>query len=440
MVDDFESAPVPQDRLARMLRMGGLVGGIAGGAALGALGQVAGGRRPVMADLLLTPANARKIADSLSRMRGAAMKMGQLMSMDAGEVLSPEMAEILGRLRDGAHPMPPKQLQGVLTAEWGAGWPKRFQRFDVRPIAAASIGQVHRAVTREGRDLAIKVQYPGVRRSIDSDVANIAGLMRLPGVTPKGVDYAPLLEAGRLQLHDEADYAREGRYLEAFGRLLGASAEFVVPNLAPEFCTRNLLAMDYIDSVPIDDVAAAEPSVRDAVMARMITLVLREVFEFRLMQTDPNFANYRFVPSTGQVVLLDFGASREVTEGLSDGFRRLLQAGLAGERASARAGMIETGFFNASTTLGHQDTLLDMFDLAMTTLRGTGVHDFGTSDLATRLRDMGTAIGLSRDFTHVPPADMLFVQRKIVGMYLLGARLRARVAVGPLVAPFALSR
>lgn len=429
---------MPQDRLARMLRMGGLVGGIAGGAALGALGQVAGGRRPVMADLLLTPANARKIADSLSRMRGAAMKMGQLVSMDAGEVLSPEMADILGRLRDGAHPMPPKQLQGVLTAEWGEGWHKRFARFDVRPIAAASIGQVHRAITKDGRDLAIKVQYPGVRRSIDSDVANIAGLMRLPGVTPKGVDYAPLLEAGRRQLHDEADYAREGRYLEAFGGLLSGDAGFVVPGRAEAFCTENLLAMDFVESVPIDDVAAAEPALRDAVMARMISLVLREVFAFRLMQTDPNFANYRFVPSTGQVVLLDFGAAREVPGALSDGFRRLLRAGLAEDRAAARAGMIETGFFSEETSGAHQDTLLDMFDLAMTPLRGTGVHDFGTSDLAARLRDMGAAIGVSRDFTHVPPADMLFVQRKIVGMYLLAARLRARVAVGPLVAGWAL--
>ncbi len=433
--DGFSPAPVPQDRLGRMLRMGGLAGGIAGGAVMGALGQVAGGRRPVMADLLLTPANAHKIATTLSQMRGAAMKMGQLMSMDAGEVLSPEMAAILGRLRDGAHPMPAKQLQSVLTAEWGAGWHTRFARFDVRPIAAASIGQVHRARTREGRELAIKVQYPGVRRSIDSDVANIAGLMRLPGVVPKSMDFGPLLEAGRQQLHDEADYAREGRYLEAFGRLLADLPHYIVPRLVPEHCTPNLLAMDFIESIPIEDVALADDATRTKVMERLISLVLREVFGFHLMQTDPNFANYRFVPATGQVVLLDFGATREVPLDLSDGFRRLLSAGLASDLTAARAGMIETGFFGPGTAPAHQDTLLAMFDLAMTPLRGTGVHDFATSDLATRLRDMGATIGLSRDFWHVPPADMLFVQRKIVGMYLLGARLRARVAVGPLVAP-----
>lgn len=435
--DDFPSAPVPQARLGRMLRMGGLAGGIAGSALMGGARELAAGRRPRMADLVLTPATATRITQQLSQMRGAAMKIGQLMSMDAGEVLSPEMAAILGRLRDGAHPMPPKQLQAVLTAEWGQGWHARFLRFDVRPIAAASIGQVHRARTRDGRDLAIKVQYPGVRRSIDSDVANIAGLMRLPGVVPKGVDYAPLFEAGRQQLHDEADYAREGRYLAEFGGLLADQPDYIVPELAPEFCTENLLAMTFIDSVPIEDAALAHPDLRDTVMTRLISLVLREVFEFRLMQTDPNFANYRYVPATGQVVLLDFGATRPVPQGLAEGFARLLRAGLAGDMAAVRDGMIETGFFGAQTAPAHQVTLLGMFDMAMAPLRATGAHDFGTSDLAARLRDRGMEIGVSRDFWHVPPADMLFVQRKIVGMYLLAARLRARVRVGALVAQWA---
>jgi predicted unusual protein kinase regulating ubiquinone biosynthesis (AarF/ABC1/UbiB family) len=435
--DDFHSAPVPQARLNRMLRMGGLAGGIAGGAVFGGLQELAAGRKPSMAGLVLTPATALKITRHLSQMRGAAMKIGQLMSMDAGEVLSPEMAAILGQLRDGAHPMPPKQLQSVLTAEWGAGWHARFSRFDVRPIAAASIGQVHRAQTRDGRDLAIKVQYPGVRRSIDSDVANIAGLMRLPGLVPKSVDFTPLFEAGRLQLHDEADYAREGRYLSAFKTLLADRPDYIVPGLVPEFCTENLLAMEFVDSVPIEEAASADPALRDRVMTRLIELLLREVFEFRLMQTDPNFANYRFVPATGQVVLLDFGAAREVPIPLTDGFARLLRAGLASEPETVRAGMIETGFFGADTAPAHQSTLLAMFNLAMTPLRDRGPHDFGSSDLAARLRDMGMEIGVTRDFWHVPPADMLFVQRKIVGMYLLAARLRAKVSVGALVAPWA---
>ena len=114
----------------------------------------------------------------------------------------PSCCAILARMRDDAQPMPPKQLQAVLNAEWGAGWYGRFQRFDVRPFAAASIGQVHRAVLPGGRMLAIKVQYPGVRDSIDSDVDNMVSLMRLPGLLPRGMDLAPLMaEAKRCLLY-----------------------------------------------------------------------------------------------------------------------------------------------------------------------------------------------------------------------------------------------
>ena len=121
-----------------------------------------------MAQLLQTPANTLRLTEGLSHLRGAALKLGQMLSMDTGVVLPDELTAILGRMRDDARHMPPKQVQSVLNAEWGPGWYTRFARFDVRPFAAASIGQVHRAILPDGRDLAIKVQYPGVRASIRS--------------------------------------------------------------------------------------------------------------------------------------------------------------------------------------------------------------------------------------------------------------------------------
>jgi predicted unusual protein kinase regulating ubiquinone biosynthesis (AarF/ABC1/UbiB family) len=123
-----------------------------------------------MSELLLTPANVSRVTDQLSQLRGAAMKLGQMISMDAGDILPPELTDILARLRNRAHHMPPTQLQQVLAVEWGKDWRKRFARFGAAPIAAASIGQVHKAITHGGRELAIKVQYPGVRESIDADV------------------------------------------------------------------------------------------------------------------------------------------------------------------------------------------------------------------------------------------------------------------------------
>ena len=437
MIEDDDNArpgrAVPRDRLSRMVRLGGMAGGIAGGMLWDGARQFAAGKRPNLTDLLMTPGNAIKVTNQLAHLRGAAMKVGQLLSMDAGELLPPELADIMARLRADADPMPPKQLQTVLNAQWGAGWISRFAQFNVRPIAAASIGQVHRARTKDGRDLAIKVQYPGVRASIDSDVNNVAGLLRLSRQLPASLDIAPLLAEAKRQLHQEADYTREGHYLTRFGALLADAPEFLVPRLHPDLSTRDVLAMDYIGSVPLDGLTDAPQSERDRIMTLLIGLLLRELFSFQLMQTDPNFANYRYNPETRQLVLLDFGATREFDDAIVQDFRSLMIAGVDGDQPAARQAMMRIGFFDDQTAVPHQDMVMAMFDLAMQPLRQQTAFDFGTTDLATRLRDMGLDLGSARDFWHIPPMDALFLQRKFAGMYLLAAKLRARVNVRPLL-------
>ena len=434
--DEQAGLPVPSRRLARLLRMGGLAGGIAGGALASGLQEVARGRRPRLGDLVMTPANARRVADELSRMRGAAMKVGQLLSMDAGDVLPPEIAAILARLRADAAPMPPRQLRDVLDAEWGEGWIRRFARFDVRPIAAASIGQVHRAETVEGRDLAIKIQYPGIRASIDSDIGNIAALIRLSGAAPPGMDLGPLLDDARRQLHEEADYAQEGRNLDAFGAHLAGSPDFLVPSRAEGLCTPNVLAMDYAPGVPVETLAGEAQPRRDEVAARLIGLVLRELFEFGEMQTDPNFANYRVDPESGRIVLLDFGAVRRFPREVITAFGRLMRAGIDGDAEAARAAAIDVGLFEPAAPPVHQEIVLRMFATGMEPLRRGEPFDFGSSDLALRLREMGLRLGREGDIRHVPPTDTLLVERKVAGTYLLAARLGARVDLGAVVAPY----
>ena len=437
MTDDPDTArpgrAVPADRLSRMLRLGGMAGGIAGGMLLEGVLQFAAGKRPGLNDLLMTPANAIKVTNQLAQLRGAAMKVGQLLSMDAGELLPPELAQIMSRLRADADPMPPKQLQSVLNAQWGAGWTSRFAQFNVRPIAAASIGQVHRARTKDGRDLAIKVQYPGVRASIDSDVNNVASLLRLSRQLPASLDVAPLLAEAKRQLHEEADYTREGQYLTRFGTLLSGAPDFLVPGLHADLSTSDVLAMDYIDSVAVETLTDAPQADRDRIMALLIGLLLRELFSFQLMQTDPNFANYRYNTTTKQLVLLDFGATRAFGDDIVQNFRRLMIAGIDGDHAGARQAMMRIGFFDEQTQAKHQDMVMTMFDLAMQPLRQDTPFDFGTTDLALQLRDMGLALGTARDFWHIPPMDALFLQRKFAGMYLLAAKLRARVNVRQLL-------
>jgi predicted unusual protein kinase regulating ubiquinone biosynthesis (AarF/ABC1/UbiB family) len=430
MIDDpadKRGAPVPSGRGLRLLHMGGIVAGIAGGVIGGGLRQMAKGQRPELPNLLLTPSNALRLTNGLSHMRGAALKLGQMLSMDSGIVLSPQLTTILATLRDDARPMPPNQLRDVLNAEWGQGWLARFRKFDVRPFAAASIGQVHRAETRDGRLLAIKVQYPGVRTSIDSDVDNIATLMRLPGLLPKGMDVTPLLAAAKAQLREEADYTAEAAHLLRFSTLLAGSAAFVVPDLQDDLSTGQVLAMSFIESQPIDTLETAPQAVRDRVATDLIDLVLQELFTFHAMQTDPNFANYRVEPATGRIVLLDFGAVRPVDTGLAATFRSLLNGALDRDATAIRAAMLKIGYFGPETAPDHQDLIQQMFNVAMDPLRQDSAFDFGQSDLLDRLRDMGLALGTERDLMHVPPAETLFLHRKIGGMYLLATRLRARV-------------
>jgi predicted unusual protein kinase regulating ubiquinone biosynthesis (AarF/ABC1/UbiB family) len=430
---DDDSAAVPTGRAARLLRFSGIASGIAGNVAAGGLRALASGKRPDLAQLLLTPANTLRLTDGLSHLRGAALKLGQLLSMDTGLVLPEELTSILGRMRDNARHMPPKQLQTVLNAEWGPGWYSRFARFDLRPFAAASIGQVHRAVTREGQDLAIKVQYPGVRASIDSDVDNVAALMRLPGLLPHGMDISPLLTEAKRQLHAETNYLAEAQHLARFGALLEGSDIFALPTLHTNLCTPQVLAMRFMESASLDSLVDAHQAVRDRVATALIDLVLRELFMFGAMQTDPNLANYRYDPKTGRIVLLDFGAVQPITPELAADFRALARVALEGEDDATRDAMLRIGYFGPATAPHHQDIIQSMFNTAMAPLRQDSPFDFGSSDLLEQLRDMGIAIGNDRELAHVPPAATLFLHRKIGGMYLMATKLRAQVTLRPMV-------
>lgn len=425
--------PVPGGRARRMLRLGGMTGGIVGGALANGAAQLARGERPRLDRALLTPATAQRIARDLGRMRGAAMKLGQMLSMDTGLMLPPEMTAVLAALRAEAPHMPPRQLRAVLDAEWGAGWYGRFARFDLRPFAAASIGQIHRARTRDGQDLAIKVQYPGVRASIDSDLDNLAALLRVLGMPGRALDLTPLLSEARAQLHAEADYLAEAAHLTHFGAALTEDPRFILPRLHEGLTTPQVLAMSFVESVPLEALADAPQAMRDRVAEALIDLVLRELFDLRRMQTDPNPANFRFDPATGRVVLLDFGAVMEIDAGMVADFRALMHAGLSGGAGAMAAAMQRIGYVSADTAPRHRAMILAMFDTAMAPLRLRTPFDFGQTHLLEEVRDKGLAMGAERDLAHVPPPATLFLHRKIGGIYLIATRLRARVALRPLL-------
>jgi predicted unusual protein kinase regulating ubiquinone biosynthesis (AarF/ABC1/UbiB family) len=425
---------IPSGRLSRLAAFGQMAGGVASGMMAEGARRLARGERPHMADLLLTPANARRVTQQLSRLRGAAMKLGQMISLDAGDMLPSELTAILAQLRDSAHHMPPVQLQKVLAAQWGQDWRRRFASFEASPIAAASIGQVHRARLPDGRLVAVKVQYPGVAQSIDSDVDNVATLLRMSGLLPGEIDIAPLLSEAKAQLREEADYLREAAQMRRYGALLADDPRFILPRPVDEWTTAQVLVMDFIEARPIEMLEGESQIVRDRAMGALLDLVLQELFSFGYMQTDPNFANYRWQPDSQKIALLDFGAARPVPPRTSEAYRAMLEAGLAGDRVRLRRALVDIGFVSTALPIRHSQSIDGMIDAILTHIAQPGPFDFADRSFVAQLRELAMPIVSDRNSWHLPPAETLFVQRKVSGMALLAVRMKARLPLTQMIA------
>jgi len=430
--DDREQA-VPSSRLGRFSRVARMASGVAGGMLAEGTRQLRAGKRPKARDMLMTPANARRVADQLATMRGAAMKVGQMLSMDAGEFLPRELADILARLRSEAQYMPVQQLQQVMSQAYGEDWEEIFYGFEMQPLAAASIGQVHKATSPDGRSIVLKVQYPGVVGSIDSDVDNITSLLRISGLLPTGFDIEPLLKEAKQQLKDEADYVKEAEFLQDFGNLLADDERFLLPEVIPDLVRPTVLPMTYVSGEPIDSVIDLPQSERDRIVSALLELMLMELFDLRLMQTDPNFANYRYRRKTGQIVLLDFGATRRFKATFVNGYKRLAKAAIAGDRKRVAAAAAKLGYSVGEENSEYRILLEELLLLALDPLREDEIYDFARTDMARQMSILGERITAHRDFWKAPPTDAVYFHRKLGGMFMLASRLKARVNVHQLV-------
>lgn len=426
-------APIPQSRLERLARIGMAAGELAMGAAAEGIRRVARGEAAEFGAALLSGANAKRLAARLARLRGAAMKIGQLVSLQGEDVLPPEFAQALAMLRSQANPMPPEQVRRVLGREYGKGWESRFARFDWEPVAAASIGQVHRAVAANGRDLALKIQYPGVARSIASDVDNVAVLLRLFNLLPVAIDVPGMAAEAKSQLAQEADYESEGRFLERYAKLVAGEPGLAVPRVHWDLTTPRIMAMDFMEGEPLESLSSAPQAVREAAGATLERLLFRELFEFRVMQTDPNFANYLWQPETGRVVLLDFGATRRFSAAFVENYRRITRAVIEGDREAVADCAIRIGYATPGDSPERLAAVTDVIFLVCEPLRHRGRYDFPGSDLPSRVRDLGYDLVFRQSLVRAPPPETLFLHRKLVGGFLLLARIGARVDARALV-------
>lgn len=432
-------ARVPQTRIARLAN----VALAAGELALAGLGE---GVRRVLSDgnvaslgtgAWVSADNARRLAARLARLRGGAMKLGQMMSMQGPDLLPPEFAQALAILRAQAAPMPPTQLHRVLGREYGKGWRERFDRFDEQPVAAASIGQVHRARAIDGRELALKIQYPGVARSIRGDIENVVALLRLLKLLPREADIDALAGEAVRQLSQEADYLAEAASLGRFAALVADEPRLHVPRAHADLTTTRILAMDFVDGEPLDALArpGVTQAVRNEIGALLERLVFRELFEFGTMQTDPNFANYLWQPDRGRVVLLDFGATTDFDADFVASYTRITRAAMAGDRDAVAQTAIEIGYLDAADPAPRIEATVDVILLVCEPLRQRGRYDFATSDLPSRARALGFDIGIRQGLLRVPPAQTMFLHRKLIGSFFLLAHIGARVDVRSMMLP-----
>jgi predicted unusual protein kinase regulating ubiquinone biosynthesis (AarF/ABC1/UbiB family) len=222
--------------------------------------------------------------------------------------------------------------------------------------------------------------------------------------------------------------------MERFRAALADDERFVVPALEPDLTTPRVLAMTFEEGRPIESLVDAPQDERDRVTKTIIDLVLLELFIFGFMQTDPNFANYRYQPESGRIVLLDFGAAGDVSADTAARYANMLRAGLGGEREELKAAALAAGFFSETIVQRHGDFLNRALDLIIAELNRPGPFDFGDRAFVKVLRQEGMEVAADRQAWHLPPVDTVFVQRKISGTALLGARLKAKVDVRSMVA------
>lgn len=244
---------VPSSRIGRMATFGTLFAGLGVGTvnelAKGALGL--GGSKD-MKSALFSSRNAERIVDTLCRVRGAALKLGQILSIQDSSIVSPQLVKAFDRVRQSADYMPDWQVEKVLKTEFGSDWRSKFKSFDEKPFAAASIGQVHRGVLHDGMEVAIKIQYPGVAKSIESDIDNLVGMLKVWDVFPPGIFIDNVVKVAKRELVWEVDYEREANYTEKYGEMIANYKEYRVPKVIRELSTKSILTTELVPGVPLD--------------------------------------------------------------------------------------------------------------------------------------------------------------------------------------------
>ncbi|KAM0747789.1 ABC1-domain-containing protein [Meredithblackwellia eburnea MCA 4105] len=448
--NQMRASRLPSTRLGRLLHYGGLAAGLGVGAASEAIRRATspsdGGERP---SVFMSDANVRRLVEKLSRMRGAALKLGQFMSIQDSRLLPPQIEEVMMKLQNSANYMPQKQTEQVLAQTLGADWRTHFESFDMVPFAAASIGQVHHAVLSPSSPfapsyppsmpLAVKIQFPGVRDSISSDLSSIKWILMASALLPKGLFLDNTLKVLGRELDEECDYGREAvsgakmRSLIADNKL---DSEYRCPQVVMELSGPMVLTTEFLPGEPLGRAVHYDKIVRDRIGTKILKLCLAELFTFRFMQTDPNWSNFLYDKETGQICLIDFGATRSYSSDFMLKYSALLHAAIEDDVAKAVKMSQELGYLtgeeNQVMLRAHVESLLAL----ATPFKPSSPTPFPFATLgppiSKRIRELVPDMLNNR---LVPPPDETYsLNRKLSGAFLLCERLGSCVQTQTLFA------
>ncbi len=373
-----------------------------------------------------------KIAETLGQLKGPAMKIGQMASVSSG-LLPAELTAPLERLRKDAPPAPIEVIAAQIETELGAPPEKLYRRFDPEPYAAASIGQVHRAVTDDGRDVVVKVQYPGIDSSVEADLAQLRFIFKTVGLMRDRREvFERFFAEISSNLRQELDYCQEADNIRLLAGFHGARHPFVhIPEVVGERSSQRVLTLTLEEGDALDKASLYSQEARDLIGERLVELIYSEIFELGALHADPNPANFAFRPD-GSFALYDFGCLKRFTTEELRGLREILTGALDEDYAAIERGLITVG----ARKMDGPDVDPELYRLLRSLLEPAldPVTPFDVGNSTIHRRALALAPQLKK---HLPsfrmPVGLMLVQRVNVGYYgnlrKLGARVRVRAII-----------